>query len=105
MTEIFLESDTLVVERVIISSIGGFFFLICCFFVVKHLKEIKRKRARKAAEIAARNPPPFSIALTMELNSKPVLPPNYYDVIKGNLRLTSEKIETNEKPPPPFEDV
>ena len=55
-----------------------------------------------SAELAARNPPPYSIALTMELKSEPVLPPNYYDVIKGKLHLTTEKDGT---PPPPFEDV
>ena len=56
------------------------------------------------AELAARNPPPFNIALTMELNSKPVLPPNYYDVINGKLQLTNEN-NRDEMPPPPFEDV
>ena len=54
---------------------------------------------------AARNPPPFNVALTMELKSKPVLPPNYYDVIKGKLNLTTEKNEIDELPPPPFKEV
>ena len=59
----------------------------------------------RAAELAASNPPPFNVAITMELKSKPVLPPSYCDVIKGKMTLNSANVETNEKPPPPFEDV
>ena len=45
----------------------------------------------KAAELAARNPPPFNIALTMELNSKPVKPPpSYNDVTNTNVTMTSQ---------------
>ena len=38
----------------------------------------------------------------MALLSEPVLPPSYYDVINGRLKLTTNE---EEKPPPLFEDV
>jgi len=103
-TQQTLQSDLRVVERAMIISFAALIFLMCSVSLVKRWIKIRKIGAKKAAEQAAKNPPPFNIALTMELNSKPVLP-GYCDVIKGKSTLTSVKTETNEKPLPPFENV
>jgi len=70
----------------ILSSIAALIILILSYLIVKRIRLRKQQQARKAAELAARNPPPFNIALTMELNSKPVQPPpSYNDVTNTNV--------------------
>jgi len=67
-----------IVVKVVGAAVGAFFLVIIGAAVVKWLDETCNTRARE--DQVKDEPPPFHIALTMKLKSKPVPPPNYYDV-------------------------